>query len=368
MLSWKTILLLLLLSISLSCTAAIGTVTELVNSPPTIQRQNSTLTGSKGIGVEMNDSVRTSSGKTQITFQDDTRVQVNENSKLVIDDFVYDPKSKAGKLGAKIALGTVRYASGQIAKNSPQNVALNTPSATISVRGTDFTATVDELGQSTIILLPSCPDNKPTRSKQDIASNCTVGTIIVESDAGQVILNQAFQATRVESRSSPPNKPVILNLSEDAISNLIILSPPKEIKKDDKQDRAMTINYLDVDYLKINGLANMLDQKPMLVNRLEYEFLDTAFLNGLFDIIGNSLNEKFLEEIDNVLPDYRRSSGIQAFKDESTVGLCRDDGSNIQCVTTPITQNSTIYQTQGEVSFKNRVNAGNGTIITLIQK
>ena len=137
--------LLSLLIISSNCFAGIGSVTEQINAPPSIQRKNSTITGSKGTEVEMLDAVRTQSGKAQITFEDQTKVQVNENSKLVIDDFVYDPKSKAGKLGVKVALGTVRYASGQIAKNSPQNVAVNTPSATISVRGTDFTATVDEL-------------------------------------------------------------------------------------------------------------------------------------------------------------------------------------------------------------------------------
>lgn len=365
---WKAILFSLLVSTSLNCNAVIGTVTELVNSPPTIQRQKSTLTASKGTGVEMNDSVRTSAGKTQITFEDDTRVQVNENSRLVIDDFVYDPKSKSGKLGAKIALGTVRYASGQIAKNSPQNVALNTPTATISVRGTDFAVTVEELGQSTIILLPSCPDDRnKSRSRLDIEQNCKVGEITVESDAGTVILNQAFQATRVESRSAVPTRPVLLNLSEDAISNLLILSPPRELKKEET-NKVVVKNYLDVDYLKDTGLVNMLDQKPILTNRLNYDFLDTAFLSGVFDMIGNSLNEKFLEEVDTILPDYRRSSGIQAFKDENVVGLCRDDGSNIQCVTTPLTQNSTIIQTQGEYTFKNRVNAGNGTIITLIQR
>ena len=195
--SWIAILCLLLLGTS-SSHAAIGKVTEQLNTPPSIQRDKQTLTGSKGTGVEMNDSIKTQQGKVGITFEDDTRVQVNENSKLVIDDFVYDPKSKAGKLGAKIALGTVRYASGQIAKNSPQNVALNTPTATISVRGTDFTASVDELGQSTIILLPSCPDDRnKSRTKDDIEKNCKVGEITVESDAGIVILNQAFQATQV---------------------------------------------------------------------------------------------------------------------------------------------------------------------------
>lgn len=368
--TWRIISFSIAFILSNSSIAAVGKVTELVNTPPNIQRQNSSITADRGTGVEMNDAIRTARGKVGITFEDDTKVQINENSKLVIDDFVYDPKSKSGKLGAKIALGTVRYASGQIAKNAPQNVALNTPTATISVRGTDFTATVDELGQSTIILLPSCPDNRPTRTKEEIDRNCVVGTIIVESDAGQVILNQAFQATRVESRSAPPAKPAILNLSEDAIGNMLLLSPPKELRKENSDTKLITRSFLDVDFLKEQGLENQLDlqQARIFQDRLSYNFLDTSFINSLFDMIGDILNERLLDEVDTVLPDYRRSSGIIAIKDESHVELCRNDGSNIQCVSTPFTQNSTIYQTQGTLEFKNRVNAGGNTIITLIQR
>ena len=362
-------LVLCLLGTSLNVVAAVGKVTEQVNAPPTIQRQASTITGSKGVGVEMNDAIKTQQGKVGITFEDDTRVQVNENSKLVIDDFVYDPKSKAGKLGAKIALGTVRYASGQIAKNSPQNVALNTPTATISVRGTDFTATVEEFGQSTIVLLPSCPQERRTRTVKDIEANCKTGEIVVESDAGQVILNKPFQATRVDSRSLPPRQPVILNLSEDVIGNMLILSPPKEIKEQDKK-LAGAKNFLDVDFLKAEGLENALEIALAMVfqDKLSYDNLKQEYLANIFDIVGDNLNENLLGEVDPVLPDYKKSSGIVAFKDEMTVGLCRDNGADIQCVTTPLTQNSTVYQTQGSLEFKNRINQGGNTIITLIQR
>lgn len=365
---WKALICLPLLVPSLS-TAAIGKVTEQLNTPPTIQRQNSTLQGAKGTGVEMNDAIKTQQGKVGITFEDDTRVQVNENSKIVIDDFVYDPKSKAGKLGAKIALGTVRYASGQIAKNSPQNVALNTPSATISVRGTDFTATVEELGQSTIILLPSCPDDRKTRTVKDIEANCKTGEIQVETDAGIVILNQPFQVTRVESRGVLPTKPITLSLSEDAIGNMLILSPPKEIREQQRRDQAAK-NFLDVDFLKATGLENALEAQAMAMfqDRLSQSFLDSNYLASIFDMIGNGLSENFLGEVDTVLPDYRKSSGIVAIKDEISVSLCRDSGSDIQCVTTPLTQNSTIYQQQGSLEFKNRINQGGNTIITLIQR
>ena len=76
------------------------------------------------------DTVKTGQGKTAIEFVDDTRVDITEHSKLIIDEFVYDPNTKTGALSLKASLGTVRYASGQIAKNSKQNVKIKTPTAT----------------------------------------------------------------------------------------------------------------------------------------------------------------------------------------------------------------------------------------------
>jgi hypothetical protein len=348
---------------------AIGTVTEQVNTPASIQRKSQTLTGAKGTGVEMDDAIKTQSGKIGITFQDDTRVQVNENSKLVIDDFVYDPKSKSGKLGAKIALGTVRYASGQIAKNAPQNVALSTPTATVAVRGTDFTATVDELGQSTFVLLPSCPTDRPTRTLKDIESTCKVGEIEVFTEMGSVILNQPFQATRVTTRMLSPSKPVILNLSENAIETLL-MSTPDEMKSNKEDHRRVMKGPLDIDFLKEQGLTNALDDsaRQFYQDKLSQNFLDNSFLANIFDIMGNALNEKLLNEVDSMLPDYKKSSGITVTKDDPTVSLCRDNGADRICITTPQTQNSTLYMTQNNIEFKNRVNQGGNTIITVTQK
>jgi hypothetical protein len=363
----------LLLCLPVLCHAAIGTVTEQVNSPPSITRKSQTLAGAKGTGVEMNDAVRTTQGKVGITFEDNTKVQVNENSKLIIDDFVYDPKTKAGKVGLNMALGTVRYASGQIAKNNPQNVAVNTPSATVSVRGTDFTATVDELGASTIILLPSCPNDRSNRTVRDIESNCVTGSIIVENDAGRVILNQPFQATKVESRSVIPTKPVTLNLSEIAITNMLIVAPPKEIKEDKTTVKAELKGPLDVDFLKETGLANALDaqQKEVFQDKLSRNFLDQNFLANILDILDAQMQAQLnlLNTTSNrLLPDYVALTGIVANVDEPRVTLSRDDGSNFMSVTTPTSQSSTIYMTQGAMEFKNRVNNGGGTTITLIQR
>ena len=345
----------------------IGTITEQTASPPSIQRSKTTLTGTRGTKMEMQDAVRTTAGKVGITFADDTRVQVNENSRLVIDDFVYDPKSsKGGKLAVNVAAGTVRYASGQIAKNSPQNVAVNTPSATVGVRGTDFTATVDELGASTIILLPSCP-----RGWINIERDCKTGEIDVSNDAGSVVLNRPFQATKVETRSSFPTRPVIVNLSPDAINNMLIVSPPQELKEDRNAQRAAAKGALDVDFLRENGLVNVLStQEEQFRDYLSTSLLDQDLLANILDIINAQLAAQLNllnTTSSGLLPDYVALTGVVASVDDYSVNLTRDDGSNVQSVTVPKNQNSTIYQIQGSVEIRNRVNSGGGTTITLRQ-
>ena len=351
--------------------AAIGTITEQVNAPPSIVRKSATLAASKGSGVEADDNVRTTAGKVGITFTDNTRVQINENSKLVIDSFVFDPNNKkGGKLAMKVAMGTVRYASGAVAHNNPDSVKLTTPTATIAVRGTDFTMTVDELGRSTVILLPSCP-----KGWIDLERDCKTGKIEVITDEGKVIMDKAFQATRVDSRESKPFKPTILNLSEDMINNLLILSPPKELREseEDKQRRRSEMKgALDVDFLKETGLASAFEKedKEMYQDKLSRNFLDQDLLANVLDII----NAQLAAQLDllgktksGLLPDYVPTSGVVAEVDDLQVTLCREGGGDTQCITTPKNQNTTVTQIQGPIEVKNRINSGGSTIINATQ-
>ena len=352
--------------------AAIGTITEQVNAPPSIVRKSATLAAGKGSGVEADDNVRTTAGKVGITFTDNTRVQINENSKLVIDSFVFDPNAKksAGKLAMNVAMGTVRYTSGKVAHNNPDSVRINSPTATIAVRGTDFTLTVDELGRSTIILLPACP-----KGWIDMERDCVTGKIEVITDEGKVIMDKAFQATRVDSRESKPFKPTILNLSEDMIDNLLILSPPKELREseEDKQRRRIEMKgALDVDFLKETGLANAFEkqEKEMYQDKLSRNFLDQDLLANVLDII----NAQLAAQLDllgktksGLLPDYVPTSGVVVEVDDLQVTLCREGNGDTQCISTPKNQNTTVTQIQGPIEIKNRINSGGSTIINATQ-
>jgi hypothetical protein len=223
-------MLALLLTVVSPSWAGIGTVSETKGTACEVERNKKKMSGAKGADIESMDTYVTGACSSNITFKDDTKVKITENSRLLIDDFVFDPKkSDAGKLALKVGMGTVRYASGQIAKNNPQQVNIKTPTATVAVRGTDFTMTVDEAGQSLVMLVPSCKDEKDVKTYELEENRCKVGKIIVSNDAGTVVLDKAFEATYVMSSSIIPTPPVIVNTVESKISNNLIIVKPLEI-------------------------------------------------------------------------------------------------------------------------------------------
>jgi len=210
------------LIIASSAWADIGSVTE-ASGTAVIKRGKDTIQIVKGTEIKTNDKVETKNGKVKIVFKDDTNVTVTESSSLIIDDFVYDPKSGAGKLGLKAAAGTVRYVSGAIAKD-PKNVKINTPTAAIAVRGTDFVMAVSETGASMIMLMPTCEIEQNINLK---GMTCGSGAIDVETPAGIVKLNRPYQATLVETLNGMPSPAVIVALNGMAIGNNLMVSPPQ---------------------------------------------------------------------------------------------------------------------------------------------
>jgi len=305
-------ILLTLTTLVTSSLAFIGEVSISTGSA-VIDRQDGdkNVTVKKELDVFSYDTVKTGNGKVGINFIDETRVDITEHSKLVIDEFVYDPNTKTGSLSLKATLGTVRYASGQIAKNSKQNVKISTPTATIAVRGTDFAMTVNEIGGSTIVLLPSCDSN----------GNCYVGEIEVQTDAGFVIMNQAFQATIVDTMESKPLKPVLLDLDLDMINNLLIVSQPKEIEAGIEEEKKLkaVANALDLDFLKFDDLeVDLLEQEDEEFAELDIDFLDNDFLVDILEQLNKQLAVQMQSEFD-------KKSKSKTGKDEFGVILLDED-------------------------------------------
>ena len=312
----------------------------------------------------MNDSVSTARAKATLTFEDNTTVKLTEHSKIVIDDFVYDPKKGAGKLGMKMALGTARYASGQIAKNNPQQVAIKTPTASIAVRGTDFSMTVDELGRSLVMLLPSCD-----------ANGCVTGAIEVSTFAGVVLLDVPYQATLVNSAYQTPSDPKVVRIDQANINNMLIISKPPEVSDEgkagaNKDKTALDFNALDVDLLKYAALdENKLeDNRALDRNDLNIDLLDFYAQNEL-DRSNSSL---LSDELDiPVLPGYanNRSQGLMYYfnDDQSKVTVYRAATHNAT-VTFDTTKNVTFNLIQDGQTIIQNINKGSTSTVTIVQQ
>ena len=268
---YAAVILFLLLSTS-ALGKTIGEVTYL-KGDGMLSRLKEEYELAEKLGVESDDLIETGNGLTSITFEDKTQVRIKENSKLVIDDFVYDTKPKSvNRLALKVAIGTVRYASGGIAKNNAKDVDIQTPVATIAVRGTEFSMVVNEIGGSTVILLPNFDG--------------TVGEIEVITLAGSVVMNQPFMATHVDSANSMPTRPVVLDITEDLISNQLIVSTPPELMDAEEDVETAVDNILDIDFLEFKELdINQLDSDELEFNALDINLLDVDFLINLLDTI-----------------------------------------------------------------------------------
>lgn len=181
-----------------SALAKVGEV-SFQSQPAQITRGPEKFLTEVSTSVDMSDKVETLNGNLKILFIDDTKVTVAEYSTLIIDEFVYDGNTKKGKVNLKASLGTLRYTSGLIAKNSKENVKITTPTASVAVRGTDFEVVVNETGESTFTLLPSIDANGVEYT----------GVIEVSNATGTVMLTRAFQVTEVASIFTPPTQPSV---------------------------------------------------------------------------------------------------------------------------------------------------------------
>ena len=262
--------------------ADIGSISEFRGNGEILrENQSDKLLAELALDIFSNDDIRTGNGRIAIQFIDDSVIRLTEHSKIVIDKFIFDPDPEKSELALSFIKGTGRFVTGKLKRIKKENIKIRTNSATIGIRGTDFTVSVDETGRSLVILLPN-PDGTAS------------GEITVSTFAGTVIMNQPFQATMVTVAESAPTKPVVLeNLTLDFIDNLLIVNPPDEIEKAVEDQNATASNILDVDLLEETELEkDYLDEEFDDIDRLDIDLLNVDFLTDLLDIIDNNVGSK----------------------------------------------------------------------------
>ncbi len=228
--------------------------------------------------IELNDTAETTNGRMLIEFLDEAELSLTEHTKVYIDKVYYDPDPSKSKMAMRMAMGTARFASGRLGMVNKSNINIQTPTASIAVRGTDFTTTIDELGRSLVILLP------------DEFGNSS-GEIRVSNNGGTIVLNEVFAATMVSSLDTPPTQQITMNgITTSMIDNMFIVSPPPEVQdaideqiQDDTNDDQ---GLLDIDFLEFDGLdIDYLEDDALEFTELDIDFLDVDFLVDLLDVV-----------------------------------------------------------------------------------
>ena len=299
----------------------VGAITDVRGSARVVRQDP--YEASLNFNLLLRDDLRTSDGRLEATFLDDSTVRLTEHSSLVIDEYVFDPNPSKSKMAISFASGTARFITGKLGLIDKQNIKLRTPTADIAIRGTDFTCTVDELGRSLIILLP----------KLDGTSS---GEILVTTAMGTTTLNKPYEATTVEVYERSPTPPVILDLTLDIIDNLLIVNPPQkdeEFTTEEESTNEIT-DVLDVDFLDVDFLAeDFLEEEPDFTS-LDVDYLATEFLEDLLNIID--------------------ALAIQEEKDQLAQLATSIDIKGTSLGQDPVTQIVTIIQGQ-QVSFTRKV-------------
>jgi hypothetical protein len=341
--------------------APIGDITEQTGIGSLTRAQNE-LVAAVGANVELYDTLNTGNGRIAVEFADEAELRLTEHSRVLIDEVIYDPDPSKSKMAMKFAMGTARFTSGKLGMINKANIRIETPTATIGIRGTDFTATVDELGRSLIILLP------------DLNGDAS-GEITVTNQGGVVTLNEAYQATMVSTISTPPVRPVtITNITVAQIDNLFIVSAPAEVQQavQEEANENSKTNVFTADFLEFNELEkDHLDKRELEYTELDMDLLNVDFLQDMLSIIeeGDLLSRKKSKGFDNVnitgtAPGFDKDSQYNTIVDSSGQIWFYREVTGIISIKMPIYANASISTITDEK--ESLITVGDGYAVSII--
>jgi hypothetical protein len=179
------IILFVMLGSSFVFANVVGTITALQGTA-FIVRNGNNIQATLGASLNEKDSIKTKDkSKVQIIFKDETIITIGKKSNFSIDEYLFDDKN-APKAKFGLISGAMRTITGKIGKIAPDRFSVKTKTATIGIRGTNFSILAGADGGTKVF--------------------CTFGAISVSMKGVTSIVPQGFYV-RV-SASGKTSKPV----------------------------------------------------------------------------------------------------------------------------------------------------------------
>lgn len=126
--------------------AGIGTVTHVAGEASAISTEGKTRKLYKGATLRQGDTAVTGkASQVDVRFSDDSSLQLRPESKFRIDEYSFKGKPDGSEKGFfSLLKGGFRAITGLIGRVNKSAYAVNTPTATIGIRGTEYTASLDK--------------------------------------------------------------------------------------------------------------------------------------------------------------------------------------------------------------------------------
>jgi hypothetical protein len=108
-----------------------------------ILREGRRMTALPGSGLVVGDVLSTgATGALGVILRDDTTLSLGPSTETRIEQFAFDPAEKKLGMVLRVTRGLIEYLSGRISKLAPGSVRIETPVATLGVRGTHLVARI----------------------------------------------------------------------------------------------------------------------------------------------------------------------------------------------------------------------------------
>jgi hypothetical protein len=137
--TWKVAAAVAVMSVLLRAGIAdamdVGALEEVRQNVYGVPQQGAESAKHRGDPVAFQETLQTlDESSALIRFIDDSKLSLGAKSKVLIDAFVFDPENAKGNALLKISVGTLRFVTGEMPKGG---VVIKTPTATLTLRGTD---------------------------------------------------------------------------------------------------------------------------------------------------------------------------------------------------------------------------------------
>lgn len=138
----RTTLAMMALALATRAPAEIATVKR-VSGTASVERATKPQPLTAGTKLEAGDLLTTGKdGRIAVTFIDDSRFSVGPSSRIRLTRFDFDDVTHKGQSETRVEKGALAVVSGQIAKENPKGMTVQTPTSVLGVRGTRFVVEV----------------------------------------------------------------------------------------------------------------------------------------------------------------------------------------------------------------------------------